>query len=72
MKSPYEHSQWRSQIFIQNDFSKLTLSTLTNEFLHTPISYKYIIFYYFIRIVFFINILFFNFWEKIDLKREIV
>jgi hypothetical protein len=58
---------------MQNDFSKLTLSTLTNEFLHVSyiqlviflsISFKYYFFYFFIRIVFFLNILFFNFWEK--------
>jgi hypothetical protein len=53
---------------MQNDFSKLILSTLTNEFLHVSyiqlviflsISFKYI--YFFIRIAFFLDILFFNF-----------
>jgi hypothetical protein len=29
-----EHSQWNSQIFMQNDSSKLTLFTLSNEFLN--------------------------------------
>jgi hypothetical protein len=56
---------------MQNDSSKLTLSTLTIEFLQTSyiqlviflsISFKYI--YFFISIVFFLNILFFNFWKK--------
>jgi hypothetical protein len=66
---------------MQNDSSKLTLSTLTNEFLHASyirlvIFYLYhlniIIFIFFKRIVFFLNILFFNFWEKRDVEREIV
>ena len=63
---------------MQNNSSKLTLSTLVNEFLNAShirlviflsISFKY---YFFIRIVFFLNILFFNFWEKRDVEREIV
>ena len=29
-----EYSQRRSQIFMQNDFLKLTLSSLANEFLN--------------------------------------
>jgi hypothetical protein len=64
-------------------FLKFTLSILTNEFfiftcLIHSINYIFInilniiIFYFFIRIVFFLNILFFNFWEKIDVEREIV
>jgi hypothetical protein len=51
-----KHSQWRSQIFMQNDSSKLTLATLTDEFLQASyirlviflsISFKYYFFYFF-------------------------
>jgi hypothetical protein len=67
---------------MQNDSLKLTLSTLVYEFLNHlihPISYifiylfKYYFFkFFFIRIVFFLNILLFNFYEQIDVEREIV
>jgi hypothetical protein len=55
---------------MQNNFSKLTLFNLTNEFLYASfiplviflfIQFKYFYFLFFIKIVFFLNIIFFNF-----------
>jgi hypothetical protein len=65
---------------MQNDSSKLILSSLVNEFLNASyiqltiflfISFKYDYFFnFFISIVFFLNILFFNFWGKKRCGRE--